>query len=529
MRRKVTCIAVLFLIFAFHVAGNYQVLIRSKVVRICDESARIESGLLYFKDALQNWNGDVLKNSAKFFVLDEAQAHPRFFEAMEVLVLKLLYSTSPIDVDRMIWGVNAIFLFVLLFSVFGIGSIIYNENVGLLAALLISFFPAIFGLSRIAMLDFPLMCMVALSFYLLLKTKEFSSIFFSILFGLVFGMAELTKESAILFVIGPLIYYCTRSYISRKDPKVLINLLTAIVCFFIVSGSLYFRRENFHAYGTYFAKASMRVGRPGAIETFFVWDNALGPGILVLFVLSILPFILKIRKDDKFLPVWFFLPLIMFSMSSNQSIRFVLPVMPAIALIIAKETNANGVFRIHKKGSIAFLILVLLAQYFFINFGCRDGTRLPSNSFDYFSRGLFSVRQDPYFQVSKDLLEVFKSENPGSDSRKTILALYDFPLIHHQMSLEMTVAGWPFDIFAPMEPDDVDILKLPLKDAGEELLSADYVMAKTGYQGSFRSSMREKRKKDFDEAFLEHKNNFVKIAEVKAADHSIVSVYRKIK
>jgi 4-amino-4-deoxy-L-arabinose transferase-like glycosyltransferase len=127
---------------------------------------------------------------------------------------------------------NIIFLIILLFSVYGIGKYMFSREAGLLAALLISFFPIVHGLSRSFLNDFPLTAMVALSIFLMLKTENFTNKRNSIFFGVSMGLGVMTKDIYPVFLIGPLIYYMYKSSILKilwLIKTILKNIIATII------------------------------------------------------------------------------------------------------------------------------------------------------------------------------------------------------------------------------------------------------------------------------------------------------------
>lgn len=106
---------------------------------------------------------------------------------------------------------NCVYLAVLLSSVYGIGRILYDRKVGLFAAFLVSFYPILFGISRLYYVDYPLTSMTALSIYLLLKADGFHNRKWSLLLGVALGLGLLTKWPFISFIGAPLAYVTVRS------------------------------------------------------------------------------------------------------------------------------------------------------------------------------------------------------------------------------------------------------------------------------------------------------------------------------
>ncbi len=109
---------------------------------------------------------------------------------------------------------NSPYWALILLSTYGIGKRVYDRNVGLLAAFLVSTFPLIFSLSRSFYFEFALAAMVSLSIYLLLLTEGFRDRRYSLLLGISLGLGMLMKQSFIAFLIAPLAFVVARSDIS---------------------------------------------------------------------------------------------------------------------------------------------------------------------------------------------------------------------------------------------------------------------------------------------------------------------------
>jgi len=99
---------------------------------------------------------------------------------------------------------NVIFWIVLLLACYGIGRASHDANAGLLAAFLVSVYPPLFSLSRHFLLDFALTSVVALGFFLFIKSDGFRARAASIAFRAVLGAGMLIKWTYFVFIIGPL-------------------------------------------------------------------------------------------------------------------------------------------------------------------------------------------------------------------------------------------------------------------------------------------------------------------------------------
>lgn len=527
--KKKACILMLFGIFLFHMGVSYYVLQKSQIAYRFDESARIGFGYGLFQEIFDRPDMNSLDRGRLFLdhfsTLDEMQGHPHFFEIIESICWGILSLAGKMDVELMILFSNAFFLLILILATYGIGSILYGKRTGLLGAFLISMFPPVFGLSRVAMLDFPLMCMVSLCVYFLLRTDEFRSSIYSALFGLAAGLSVLTKEAGIFFIAGPLIYYFVKAYFLNQK-KVSINFFAAVALFVAVLGSVYFRAENFGVYSTYWAKIGMDGSKP-FFYYFISLKDFLGPYLLICSLPFFLNYFMNLKKRELILFFWFLIPLIMFSFSSNKALRFILPLAPAFAVIIAHEVMAINLPRMIRRASIFFLLVVSIVQFGLYNLGYLSYSE--KNAWDC-ERGRLSVQRDPYAETVSDLFLIFDKEASaiiGNDQKK-ILFLFNMSLIHGPFGVRVLLSQSPFQVFCPLEADEVDILKSSWRGEPEEVLLSDYILDITPEQPVINQlPNRCKVEMGLKRGFAKYKDYFVKIAEVSLDDNSRIGVYKK--
>lgn len=191
----------LTILFLFHSINNYIWLKIDTLPIRSDEAFHYLYSLRCF---------DILSHPTSHFVLDililNSKKPP--FSHLPSALFYFIFGSQP---DTAVLIHNTIPLFILIFSIYGIGRKLYNKNVGLLAALIITFFPIVFGQSRVFMVDLFSTAMVTLSIYLLILTNNFKNIKYSLLFGFVAGLGLLSKSFFIIFVIGPLFYVLFKS------------------------------------------------------------------------------------------------------------------------------------------------------------------------------------------------------------------------------------------------------------------------------------------------------------------------------
>jgi hypothetical protein len=515
----------LLLIFSFHVGANAWVLSKSQVTHIYDESSRIlnSADIFFLSQACPN----LFQMVVDITQLDEGQAHPRFFEIVEAISWKMLGGVDENKIEWMILITNSIFLLIMIASIYGLGSILYGSNVGLLAAFLTPLFPLVFGHSRLAMLDFPLACMISMSFFLLFKTKGFSSIFYSCLFGIVAGLSELTKEAALVFIVIPLGYYFAEAYSKGNKPKIISNLCLAIFFFVAISGIVYFQKNNWDVYGIYLGKIAIKQPRPA----WFYWGdfyNFTGPVALVFCAPFLLRALYNFKKRNVFLFLWFFIPTIIFSLSPNKAMRFLLPIAPAFALIIAREILDDRLPRMLRRSAAFLLILFVMVQYGLYH------TRLFHNLWhgkgDYLDEGMLFVQENHYLSTVNDLFDILKKEEAGLGKTKEVLALFNVGEINGPLNLKFGLARAPFHMDVPLQMDVPLLERFGEKNWGEYVLEADYLLDMEANHSeqtlsAEHTAIRDKMK----EGFLKYNNNFIKIGQVPVHDGSRIDIYKRIK
>ncbi|NIN70249.1 MAG: phospholipid carrier-dependent glycosyltransferase, partial [Anaerolineae bacterium] len=141
-----------------------------------------------------------------FTALTYSGYYPPLFHVSMVAFYKI-FGVS-MDVAAM---VNTVYLAVLLISAYGIGREIGGRGVGILAAFITSSLPMVFAMSRYTYIEFALTAMVALSIWLLLLSRGFTSKRYSLLFGLSVGLGLLTKWTFSLFVFPALMIVLLRA------------------------------------------------------------------------------------------------------------------------------------------------------------------------------------------------------------------------------------------------------------------------------------------------------------------------------
>ena len=327
-----------------------------------DQALHLELSLHYF---------DLLKLGNLTEIINTSGFYPPFFHISSSL-LYAIFGTDLI-VSR---STNIIYLLILLLSTYGIASHLFNKNVGILSALLISTYPLVISMQKTYLLDLSLTALIAATIYFLLKGENFSNTKYTLLFAIAFSFAELTKWTAIFFIIGPVIYtiyqktqepkiclYCgkitydNKQFCSKQHEKkfqrtsstishtTLKNIILCISIIFIIAGSWYI--PNFTQVTTNLLHGQEYwgtiEGEPNVLTLdSLIWYPSAIPqqtGIL-LFVLLLISLIYLATKKENFdtklfMSLSLITPYIVFTLTKNKSARYTMPILIFFSILTA--------------------------------------------------------------------------------------------------------------------------------------------------------------------------------------------------
>lgn len=231
--------------------------------------------------------------------------------------------------------INLLFLYILLFSVFKIGCVIRSESFGLLSALIVSFFPLIFALSRVSGYEFGLLSAIFLTIYSLLKTNYFKSTLYSALFGVSLALSAGIKPSFAIYLSGPILLYLIYT-IKNKSKKSKDSLIKNIVLAFslaVISISIIYL-PNISSILNHLSAA---VSDKYSETNYWFYFSLLPPFFLYLFIASFAHLIIKGIKLVLIFLICTMPPLVIltFVFKNNLTPRFGVHVLPFFAFIIA--------------------------------------------------------------------------------------------------------------------------------------------------------------------------------------------------
>lgn len=396
---------------------------------------------------------------------------------------------------------NFLFFFILLFSIYGTGRILKNRQTGLLAAFVVSTFPIIFGLSRSYWMDFPLTAMVSLGVYLLLRTGGFSDRRWSVIFGVSAGLGMLTKWTWFIFLAGPFLYVLLSR--SRQDgparetaaparyQNAALSVLAAVAVsafWYIpngvnVAGKLFGLAAGMSSEeATRFQQLGESIGPTGILNirsiTFYAGklvNEQITFTYAVLFAVFTAVLLMRSRNRRSWIMfLWIVLPVIAFTLIKNKTVRNDVPVLPAIALVIA-----SGIMEIRgprkRRLLMAAVLIFGLLQYTATSYGARWlpgrlGLGTPIGDVVFFSRyqntsyALFRARSGDW--KADEILDTIDASRGGETGVKVVLIPRD-AFTWMAMEYSSHLKGMPFEFIGAI-------------DHPRSVLTTDFVLVKKG-------------------------------------------------
>ena len=510
-------ILILCALIFFHLLVNFYILNKSRIVRVSDEGEYIVMGFGVSRHLInKDYKGlfDLFSKGAFSYGPFSARC---LFPLIEGMLLTLPAKVGLKDINPIIIFSNAVFLFILLFSTYKIGSILFDTKTGLAAAVLLFFSPIVFSYSRLALCDLALAAMVCLAMLCLLKTDYFQSAFFSILAAAAFLLAHLTKETAIIFIAPAFLYYARRAlFIKEHRKKRIANLsFTVLLCILPIGWSI--KNQDV---ATYFLQKTV-VGQIKAdIFYYFSIFPAYYMGIFLAVALAplILHYVVNIRKRDAFLTIWLIIPLIISSFVAHRIPRFLISLLPSFFLIMTFEIFAS--LSAIRKIYIRVLIVCALLQYFLFSF--FPALKLPRP--DFIDWSLLSARQDKEYPTVERILKIFHNENSGAAERKQVLPIFN-KLWFDGVSFGFERMASPFFVTLPQRVSDPSAAMPGKTDWREYLLSADYVLDKTGDPGE--TGDYENIGGIFKDTLQHNRHKFDIIASFETSEGEVITIYRR--
>jgi tetratricopeptide (TPR) repeat protein len=279
------------------------------------------------------------------------------------------------DTDLIHIPVNLLFYAILLIAVYAAGKKLFGMREGITACLILSLYPYIYGSTRIFVLEGALCSMAALCACFLLYSEELRNTRFTVAAAIVCLVGMLTKQSFLIYVVGPLAFTIGKA-VARREAfgKVALLVCIGIVLPMILS----FSPGTITLFKNHFNDAALYApGNPWARAFYFfqLLPDQINILSLLVFIVSLAWYVFMKTKNRAFVLVWWLTPLIILTCAPLKTSKYSLPLLPVIALI-----SSWGLYAILKRPVVRYAILsVVLGFGFFVHYALLWDIRFPVN------------------------------------------------------------------------------------------------------------------------------------------------------
>ena len=257
------------------------------------------------------------------------RAHPLLFQ----FVLALLFNFGISDLAARLLAVAVGVLTV--YIVYRLGSLLYGENTGILAALILALMPYHVVVTRQVLLDGPLVLCSTLTLYLLARYALTGNPIWLHAAGIGMGLTFLAKETGII-LLGSIYSFFA---LSREVPVRLQDLILSFALMVIMI--LPFPISLWLAGGSKIGQQYLiwqLFRRPNHTPDFYMTMVPGAIGILVILI-ALAGLLLLWRERtwrEKLLIWWIIVPTVFFQIWPTKGFQYLLPIAPAVAVLASR-------------------------------------------------------------------------------------------------------------------------------------------------------------------------------------------------
>ncbi len=245
--------------------------------------------------------------------------------------------------------VYLLFSAILLYSVYGIATQLFNRQTGLWAVALCVVMPGLYVYRLQFLLDYPLTTMVTFCFFCLTMWREETdkSWFWTVFLGFSLGLAILVKQTAIFFLFIPLLWIGIK-VIQQRNWQKLIQLLLALLLSIVVVFP--WVRTNWLLMLTSGKRATfdsaLAEGDP-ALNTVQAWTyywhllpQQISWVLLIIPLVGLLLFGMRLNQikfsSFRWLALFILGGYLLCSLNINKDFRYSLPLLPILSIVFAE-------------------------------------------------------------------------------------------------------------------------------------------------------------------------------------------------
>ena len=257
------------------------------------------------------------------------RAHPLLFQFSLALLFNFGVSDLAARLLAVAIGVATVYV------VYRLGSLLYGENTGILAALILAVMPYHVIITRQVLLDGPMVLFSTLTLYLLARYSITEHPKWLHAAGIGLGLTFLAKETGIILIGAVYGFFALASEINVRIRDLVLSLALMILMMLPFPLSLLLAGGS-KVGGQYLVWQLFR--RPNHTWDFYLTTVPVAIGILVI-ILALLGF-WSLRKEnswrEKLLVWWILVPVVFFQIWPTKGYQYLLPIAPALAVLAAR-------------------------------------------------------------------------------------------------------------------------------------------------------------------------------------------------
>lgn len=289
-------------------------------------------------------------------------------------------------------SVNLMWIALASSAIFGIGRKLHGPSTGALAALVLNTFPLVAGMSRQYLVEYGLMALVVLWIYVLLRWSERPAGPYARLLGALLGVGLLMKVTYPLYLAAPTAVVLWQWRTREHGVRVLARSALEVMLVAVPVAALWYAK-NLASVVRYAVSGGFgALGRPYGTGSVFslsavtdYWLRLANFGLSVGFSCLLLAILAgwclaKLRKRTPtfatrdtgalaLLLAWWVFPFLVLTFAVNKDPRYAVPMLPAIALLIALGISELS----DRRRRLAFGLVALfsISNYFLYSFDSR--------------------------------------------------------------------------------------------------------------------------------------------------------------
>ncbi len=342
--------------------------------------------------------------------------------------------------SRVAYGVNLVFMALLLGAVYRFATRYGSPRAGLVAAYVSATMPLLYGLSRQYLVEYALTALVAVTVCCLVESRWLGETRWACCLGALCGFGLMLKITFPVYVFLPFCFACLQSLPPQPTPAspskahpatarlLLMRLLAFVAPLGLIALPWYGRNwsKTFdHAFRSGFSPMADLYGMGDPFTVVVVWrylvhwvnDGISGGYFLLLVAMTGIALWHRARTGRSALPsegrifvlLWF-LPFLVFLFGRNKDIRFTAPLLPAVAIALAWVADSL-LSALKRWGRLAFSLLLAfpLLAYLHTSFGLLGSTRLTWGDIVLLAPRLSHARPpNPEVWPHREILEVLR-------------------------------------------------------------------------------------------------------------------------